>query len=192
MPSRSFRRWSSERASRLDEVRAAHEALGGTGRGRRYATQQVNHAYAVMLSSEFQGFCRDLHSEAADYLADAVHPPTLRTAFRAALTEGRKLDSGNPNAGNLGADFNRFGMSFWPEVLALHAWNGRRKDELDLLVAWRNAIAHHDFDPNKLRGRRTLQLRDIRRWRSMCNALAEMFNRAVGEHVERMIGVRAW
>ena len=29
---------------------------------------------------------------------------------------GRKLDHGNPNAGNLGADFGRLGLPFWSAV----------------------------------------------------------------------------
>ena len=40
-----------------------------------------------MLSSQFQGFCRDLHSEAADALASAINPSSLRAIFRARLTE---------------------------------------------------------------------------------------------------------
>ena len=47
---------------------AVHANVGGTERGRRYATQQINRAYAVQLASEFQGFCRDLYSECMDHV----------------------------------------------------------------------------------------------------------------------------
>jgi hypothetical protein len=60
MPSTSYRRWTTIRSSALDEIANAHSAVGGTGPGRRYATQQINQAYAVLLASQFQGFCRDL------------------------------------------------------------------------------------------------------------------------------------
>jgi hypothetical protein len=61
MPSLAYREWITTRADALGEIEQAHAAVGGTGRGRRYATQQINQAYAVMLASQFQGYCRDLH-----------------------------------------------------------------------------------------------------------------------------------
>src|SRR5579884_2178893 len=63
VPSAAFQEWSTVRAASLDEVENAHRSVGGTGPGRRYATQQINQAYAVLLSSQFQAFCRDLHTE---------------------------------------------------------------------------------------------------------------------------------
>jgi hypothetical protein len=65
MPSRSFELWNTDRRQALDQIAAAHAAVGGVGPGRRYATQQINQAYATLLSSQFQGFCRDLHSGTA-------------------------------------------------------------------------------------------------------------------------------
>src|SRR5580700_3316003 len=50
MPSRSFDLWNSERRQALDQIVAAHVAVGGPGPGRRYATQQINQAYAMLLS----------------------------------------------------------------------------------------------------------------------------------------------
>ncbi len=57
MPSNSLLRWRESQRSKLDEIMEAHRAVGGAGRWRRYATEQVNHAYAMLLSSQFQGFC---------------------------------------------------------------------------------------------------------------------------------------
>ena len=42
MPSNSLVRWNGERAGALDEIENAHAMVGGTERGRRYATQQSN------------------------------------------------------------------------------------------------------------------------------------------------------
>ena len=56
MPSNSLRNWHSIRAIALDEIESAHRMVGGSGPGRRYATQQINQAYAMLLSSQFQGF----------------------------------------------------------------------------------------------------------------------------------------
>src|SRR5258707_10492954 len=119
MASLALLAWETDRAARLDEIVNAHRSVGGTGRGRRYATLQINQAYAVLLASHFQGFCRDLHSECVDFLAGAVTPARLRLPLRNEFSLNRKLDRGNPNPGNIGADFNRFGLNFWPEVVVL-------------------------------------------------------------------------
>jgi hypothetical protein len=192
MPSQSLVMWRTVAARALDEMEAAHRAVGGTGRGRRYATQQINHAYAVLLSSQFQRFCRDLQSEAADDLGGAVGSPDLRDIFRSQLTTGRRLDAGNPNPGNIGSDFGRLGMDFWPEVLALDPSNARRRASLEVLNRWRNAIAHQDFDPSQLGGRVDIRLADVRRWRATCNALARQFDSAVARHLATILNAALW
>ena len=143
MASRSLDRWHTVRAQELDEIETAHTAISGTGRGRRYATQQVNHAYAMLLSSQFQGFCRDLHSECPDHFVQAILPPSIRFAIRAEWLLHRRLDQANPTPGNIGADFNRFGLRFWNEVIALDRRNERRRMGLEALNGWRNAGESH-------------------------------------------------
>src|SRR5271156_4930617 len=81
MPSHSLRWWSGQRSDALDEIANAHAQVGGTERGRRFATQQINHAYATLLSSQFQGFCRDLHSECVGHLV-AASPVDLRAVLK--------------------------------------------------------------------------------------------------------------
>ena len=172
----------------MDEIGAAHQAVGGTGRGRRYATLQINHAYTVLLSSQFQGFCRNLHSEAADFIAANTTPATVSNLVRLLLTQGRKLDQGNPNPGNLGADFGRLGMQFWTHLDAVDRRRRQRQAILELLNKWRNAIAHQDWSevgPN-------LQLATVRRFRTACNALATSFDRAVYDHLFVMVGSHPW
>jgi hypothetical protein len=55
--------WASARTDRIKRLRAAHQTLGGTGPGRRWVTDELNHALILRLASEFQGFARDLHDE---------------------------------------------------------------------------------------------------------------------------------
>ena len=60
MASTAYRRWITTSATALDEIEQAHAFIGGTGPGRRYATQQMNHAYAVLLqrsSKASAGIC---------------------------------------------------------------------------------------------------------------------------------------
>ncbi len=192
MASKSLERWEGELADALDEIEAAHRAVGGQDRGRRYATEQINHAYAMLLSSHFQAFCRDLHSEAANHLAAAISPPSFSPVAQLLLTQGRELDRGNPNPGNLGSDFGRLGLQFWDKVRAATKGNDQRQKTLDLLSAWRNAIAHQDFEPKKLGGIRSLHLGHVKSWRSACRVLARSFDRVVGDHINVLVRKRPW
>jgi hypothetical protein len=112
MPSTAPRCWFGDRAAAPDEIENAHPPVGRTGRGRRSATQQINYASAVLLSSRFQAFCRDLHTESVDGLVAAFLPVIFRTTLRDEFLHNQKLDRGNPNPGHLGADFNRLGLDF--------------------------------------------------------------------------------
>lgn len=192
MPSASLRQWQTVRAASLYEIEAAHAAIGGSGRGRRYATQQVNHAYTVLLSSQFQGFCRDLHSECADALSDAMTPVVFRPAIRAEFRLHRRLDSGNPNAGNIGADFGRLGLRFWHTAQAQNRFNARRQAALEELNRWRNAIAHQDFTSVTVGGSTVLRLQQVRQWRRACDGLASSFDAVMYSHLLGVTGIAPW
>jgi hypothetical protein len=193
VPSVALQTWKQDAKKALDQIAAAHEAVGGSGPGRRYATQEVNHAYAVLLTSQFQRFCRDLHTEAVAHVVAATSPTSMQPILRARMTEGRKLDQGNPNPGNLGSDFGRFGFSFWHAMKAQRPRNQQRQDALDNLAAWRNAIAHQDFNPtNKLTPSPPLLLKHLKAWRSACNALATEFDKAVRVHLTSLVGQAPW
>ena len=189
MPSESLRRWNDERIPALNEIEDAHESVGGSERGRRFATQQINYAYAAILSSQFQAFCRDLHSESIDYLVTVV-PATLEDALRVEFLLNRTLDRGNPHPGGIGSDFNRLGVDFWPEVYALHASNNRRRELLLELIDWRNAIAHQDFIP--VGGNPTLHLARVRAWRSAAHALTGFFDRVMCGYLGGLMGAFSW
>ena len=192
MPSLSLVKWNTVRVPAFDEIENAHRLVGGTKRGRRYATQQINHAYAVLLSSQFQGYCRDLHSESVDALVNGITPAALKAALRVSLVLDRKLDRGNPNPGNIGADFNRLGVKFWNDVKSLDRRNADRMGSLEELNQWRNAIAHQDFDPIKLGGTTVLVLADVRVWRRVCISLAPAFDVVMADYIGTMGGLRPW
>lgn len=188
VPSHALLRWSQNAQSNLDEIERAHRAVGGARPGRRYATLQVNHAYVILLSSQFQGFCRDLHTEAVAVLVGSVTPPVLGPVVQNLLIQGRKLDHGNPNPGNLGFDFGRLGMAFWPDVLGLAPRNAAHQTSLEALNTWRNAVAHQDWSkvgPD-------LRLSQARAWRRTCGTLARQFDTAVGNHLGGLVGTRPW
>lgn len=146
-----------------------------------------------MLSSQFQGFCRDLHTECADAIVGFLPSGDIQSLMGDGLLLGRKLDTGNPNPGNIGADFNRFGLLFWPAVDAAHPRNGQRKTLLEQMNRWRNAIAHNSFEPDMLRsGQPALSLAEVRRWRKACTGLARWFDRILRDRLRVVIGTNPW
>ena len=191
MPSLAYRQWRTTRARALDEIAQAHAAVGGTGPGRRYATQEINRAYAVLLASQFQGFCRDLHSEAVGYLG-AFLPNALRPIIRGELHWNRQLDRGNAQPSSIGSDFGRLGLSFWDEVHLLDPGNATRQILLEELNTWRNAIVHQDLDPARLGGRTTLRLSRVRLWRRASSRLAYAFDEVLRRHLLSLTGTSPW
>ena len=193
MPSRSYGLWRTVRAAALDEMVEAHAAVGGTARGRRYATQQINRAYAVLLAAEFQGFCRDLHSECVAHLIKVMAPPTkLEAILQRDLTRGRLLDRGNAQPGSLGADFGRLNIEFWTVVNAHDARSISWRASLESLNEWRNAIAHQDFTSPRLGGIIILHLRQVERWRAACSRLARAIDEVLGRHLNDLTGSPPW
>jgi hypothetical protein len=191
MPSHSLIRWNGERIDALDEIENAHVMVGGTERGRRYATQQINYSYATLLCGQFQAFCRDLYSECVDHIV-AIVPAQVRGFLRVEFIWNRSLGRGNPHPGAIGSDFNRLGIDLWTEVYALDTRNERRRELLQELVDWRNAIAHQDFDPVALGGVSTLHLARVRAWRSAVNALTRHFDQSIFNYLRALLGGDPW
>jgi hypothetical protein len=192
MASRALRAWQTRSRTVLDELEAAHAVVGGARRARAFARQQINQAYVVLLASQFQRFCRDLYDEAADQLTShPVHGP-LNPILRNLLTTGRKLERGNANVGNIGADFEKLGIEFWDAVRNRTSANHDRQRKLDEMNGWRNAIAHQDFTRIGDGRTETVTIAQVRRWRSACNALAVEFDAVMRLYLQSLFGVAPW
>lgn len=191
MPSNSLIRWQNERTEALDEIANAHAMVGSSERGRRMATQQINYSYATLLSSHFQGSCRDLHSECVVRIITLL-PARPHVFVHSEFTWNLSLNRGNPNPGAIGSDFGRLGMNFWADVYALDVRNHRRRELLEEMVMWRNAIAHQDFDTVAPGGVARLQLGTVRAWRRALNALVRSFDLATYNYLRPLIGHDAW
>jgi hypothetical protein len=193
MPSQSYREWMTTRAGALNEIEAAHASVGGTGPGRRFATQQLNQAFAVLIASQFQGFCRDLHTESVACLIVFINPPaSVRHLVQAGFTKGRQLDNKNAQPGSLGSDFGLLGIKFWDEVRNHHPRSGARKAELEKLNQWRNAIAHQNFSEVSPGARPRLTLAQVRPWRRICQGLARSFDEVMRIHLGSLTGSSPW
>jgi hypothetical protein len=106
------------------------------------------------------------------------------------LVQNRKLDKGNANPGNIGADFNPLGLAFWEEVRRSDPRNLSRQTLLEELNAWRNAIAHQDFA--KVAPTPFLRLSRVTRWRTACDRLASAFDDVMRSHIQSIAGLAPW
>jgi len=141
--------------------------------------------YVVLLGAHFQGFCRDLYTEAAIVIASKVRP-ALRLLVQEQFTASRKLDRGNPNLQNLKADFNRFDFTL---DLALDPANVPRLNHLAALNKWRNVAAHQG---RTLPVGIPLNLPSLQDWRASCDGLATSLDEIVYNQLRKILKRAPW
>lgn len=101
----------------------------------------------VKMAAEFQGFSRDLHDEAAEFLANNVAGGNRAVAdtIKIGLTSGRSLGRNNAGPDTLVNDFARIGLILWRAITIKEPTRGPTwKADLKDLMEMRNAIAHDD------------------------------------------------
>ncbi|WP_156525551.1 MULTISPECIES: hypothetical protein [unclassified Gordonia (in: high G+C Gram-positive bacteria)] len=188
----AYSRWCSERCAALDSLEHVHSKMTGKRRGRQYATDQLNLALFVSLAAQFQGYCRDLHDDAAVQIALSLVPGSERQApvVLNALVRSRKLDVGNASTGGIGNDFAVLGMPFWPNVKAAYPSKGPKWNAtLDSLNVVRNAVAHSQADKlADVRREQPLSLATFKKWRSSLNGAASGFDSVVGAYLQNLTG----
>jgi hypothetical protein len=141
MGSTALADWETVAAARLDQLLGMHLKATGDKPGRRWETTQFNRGLMVILVGQFQAYCRDLHDcGVREHVRAAV--PGQRQLLEVRLTEGRKLDAGNPRRSALGADFGRLGFSLIDRVKMARSDAEVDLDDLDRLVDFRNAVSH--------------------------------------------------
>lgn len=197
MPSIALHDWRTSRADRLTRLQVAHATVGGTGPGRRWLTEELNHALVLRLAAEFQGFARDLHDEAATAIAGslAAGVPPREQALRRAFTAPRRLDRGNATETVLAHDFGLLGLELWIALQRRFPTRSRRwRQQLGVLNSARNGLAHADSQrlARVVAAGWPLTLQSVRRWRSMLDGLATGIDRVTSDHLDRVFGTRAW
>lgn len=149
---------------------------------------KIDRSYLLLLASQLQGFCRDLHTEAATFVA-AQSPSNTRTIVESSLTRDRKLDRGNASPSNVGSDFARLGIDFWPAVRQRSRRNEARQEQLNI---WRNVIVHDsEAKPVGIRGTRPT-LTYGRKLRRAAVMLAPHFDDVVRVEIEAIVGISPW
>ncbi len=160
---------------------------------------ELNHALFLRLAGEVQGFCRDLHDESVEALCTPAQVPLqdLRDTFRAALLTGRKLDFGNANAGNIGNDWAKLGMSLWTDLRAIYPAQAKGgadwSDRLDWLNEARNGIAHNDVTKiASAHSKHPLTLHTFRVMRGRFGKFADGMDKITGAYLGTTTGVWPW
>jgi hypothetical protein len=141
--------------------------------------------YVMLLSAHFQGFCRDLYTEAAQIIASKVRP-RLQLLIREQFTAHRLLDRGNPTYDHLKEDFKRFGFKL---DLAMDPANVPRLTHLSALNQWRNVAAHQGTTaPAGI----PLDLPSLRTWRTSCDGLATSLDAILYNQLRRILRRAPW
>lgn len=165
MPSVSLLYWQNERKLRLQQVDLQCAASLAAAPPNLHLIDENLRGYVVLLSAHFQGFCRDLYTEAAQVIVSKLRP-SLQILIQHQFTVHHKLDRGNPTHENLKDDFKRFGFAL---DLRADPANRPRLDDLSALNKWRNVAAHQGTTPP---AGIPLDLSSLRTWRTSCDGLA--------------------
>ena len=187
--------WRGESDEVFDEIEFIVRSVDGAGVDRQTVTQQLNYAYAMLITAHFQRYCRDLHAEAAQVLVAQLPDPPLAEILEGLLAQNLRLDKGNPTPVNLGLDFARFGFRFWDAVEASDRRNKCRKADLERLCEWRNAIVHGDIAGKRAAGRllpHTLNLDTCGDWRRAMGSLAFSIDRVISAHCKNLGCAEPW
>jgi hypothetical protein len=184
--SSALQNWETARRSRINELLSAHAAVGGTGPGRRTATQQLNWALTLSLAAEFQGFVRDLHDEASDVLTSRsyVLSPALGSVWANLLTLNRQLSTKNATASTLQQDFARFGFKVLDEVKVRYRRGDKWLKALESMNAARNAIAHSNHDQiAATSGGTPISLTKVKSWYGVLRNLSKAIDRITADNL---------
>jgi hypothetical protein len=197
-PSPALKAWRTKRHDDIDRLLKTHKSITAGRPGRQWETEHMNFALITRLAAEFQGYCRDLHNEAADHVVmqSSIAHGQLNLLARGAYLDNRLLNSGNPSWETLSKDFKRFGMQLRPDLVRRYPqrWQTWHVTLEDLIEA-RNAIAHSN--PKQIEDCRTkhqygLTLRTAKAWRTKLNSITAGIDDVVGAHLKSLTGVRPW
>ena len=184
--------WDTECVPRLNQLEQLHTAAGGNRRGRRWSTEQLNRSLFVALVGQFQVYCRELHDEATRVYLSQANPRQVR-ALQTLLRQRRELDYRNPRRDALKNDFGRMGLQLIPALRSLYARASYDIDRLELLVRFRNAIAHgNESEVRSLVQGYSIRptLRAYRSFKTAINRLVGKLDAVVAAELAGELGIR--
>jgi hypothetical protein len=208
--SSALEKWCEERCAALDSLVNVHGKVTGKRRGRQRATEHLNRALFVALSAEFQGFCRDLHEDAAIHITESINllpgnakiaPVVLSALVRerslsvsAKSRKERRLDTGNANVDALATDYSMLGMDLWADLSKKYpAKTPKWKTNLDSLNEVRNGVAHSDsVKLVRAHEEHGLTLETFRGWRSSLNGAVYAMDKVIKAYLLDLTGSEPW
>ena len=185
MPSAALQHWQTDRLPRLRHLDAQCRASPGLAPPNPALADENLRGYVVLLSAHFQGFCRDLYSEAAQVVVSKVRV-SLQILIQSQFTTHCGLGHGNPNIDTIARDFNRFGLDLKKE-LATAPNTPLRLQHLAAMNRWRNVAAHQGVavpDPLTLAG--------LHDWQMSCDELAMAFDDIVYNRLRTILRRKPW
>jgi len=187
MPSASLRQWRNDRTPRLAQIEAQCAASLAAVSPNAHLIEENLRGYVVLLSAHFQGFCRDLYTEAAMLIARRVRL-SLRMLVLGQFTTHRALDHGNPNVDNIAKDFDRFGFDLRAKMNTDPA-NAPRRQHLAALNQWRN-VAAHQGTIHPAGGPLTFPM--LQAWRNSCDGLAASLDAILYNELRKILRRKPW
>lgn len=182
MSSASLQRWQSVSMIRLAHIEAQCIATTTLAPPNPELAEENLRAFVLLLSSHFQGFCRELYTECTQVFAislSAAMQPTIQAQFSAEL----KVNGLNPTAENIRKDFERFAFQINFDA---DPKNAPRITQLGHLNKWRKSIAHHSVTPPA--GIPALTFANVQGWKSSCDGLAIWLNSIMFTELSRILG----
>jgi hypothetical protein len=121
----------TDRLKDVDQLMAAHLAVAGPNRGRKFEVEGLNRAAILMLSSHFEGYLEDVMAEALSAINPELNASTLTGGFH------------NPWPDRIDQLFAFLGMSKPARQISWQkASNASVRSNLEKLVRTRNKLAH--------------------------------------------------
>lgn len=111
------------------------------------------------------------------------------------LTHNRALNKHNAQPNSIAEDFDRFGIDIWEKMDTVRSGNDERRKRLWAMIAWRNAIAHHDIDEKLNRDALDpvkITLDACRAWRSALGVLVVSLDTVAADRCEELGLPRPW
>lgn len=185
VPSASLLQWQNDRMLRLQQIELQCAASLAAVPPNIHLIDENLRGYVVLLSAHFQGFCRDLYSEAAQVVASKVRR-SLQLLIFEQFTTYRKLERGNPTHDHLKEDFKRFGFEL---NLTFDSTNALRLSHLSALNKWRNVAAHQGTTgPTDI----PLDFPSLQTWRASCDGLATSLDGILYNHLRQILRRDPW
>lgn len=185
-PSHALREWDTTRRGKLAKIEAQCVWAAGLLPADPELVAEHLRAYVTLLSAHFQGYCRDLYTEASASVVGRIKQAGLRPIVQAQFAAGLRLDKGNPTLDALDEDFNRFGIADLRAAVGTATPADTHKGRLKAMNGCRNQCAHGEPDIPEL------SLANIRGWRAACDWLTVRLDAVVYDKLRAAFRAAPW